>query len=947
MVQNFTPLWGSATDTPDMIGLVKSPQIASAFGNKVDADGGQSINQSIQSGALDALSTLDGVSVTDVLAASSRAQVSSVMQFRALKTAPVAVTLTSWDGTAQTRGAAGIFLLASDGLVADGGVVIATAGAGTYRRVFQGGVDPAWYGAIGDGTSHPASTMFATLADLQTVFPKAYSLSQEMDWLAIQAASLSGYGVSGPKRAYMMCNSAVASDDKPLVWIPGTTFGSFGGSTFDFTALETAADSQDFVTNGTFSDTSGAGWSNATIYPAMQITDATFTTGAAIFTDPAAHGAWTGTVSGGVMTVTGFSGSPALAVGSVVYDIDNTLASGTTITKLLTGTGGDGTYQISDGAASITTAVAMSNSTGHYGQFGQKLTLPAGNYTLDVKYEVTLGASYANGNGQPGNVGVSFSANGPGSGDNPWNNYVFKDTGWADPAVEGEISFAFNVAEAGSAWLTISVSGYINVRVTSVSVKALRWNCAVLSTRDGALEHYSNNVLIEGLTILGPTGNAGLTGLFYNSFQNTDGTIHNFKDLSIQGFGVGIDWRNGAYLAEYWNCSVTSSALYAVQFLAGSVNAGENFRWYGGSLGNSTGIVFNPGGAEITFYGTSLDYSDQIVIQNTGRIEMHGVHCEMWGPQTENKPLFHCTGSGYLGWFGGMILLAGNSATYKTPPVWMEQNLSQICFYGTQLYNLTSADGRAAYGAGSIKTFNMLNTGNPNIGTFINGTSDRLGLSGKFIPQSKSVLCRDGIGLAGGLYSDNADAVSQWVSDGASVAMSTAYTVNGNPAALAVTTQGNSRNDRVVLCIPIDRYQSGFFNIQCLFPYDLTQTGKVLSTNSQSAAYSDDVFPLYARAFYVSIVGYDSFGRPNFGARDLFAGEADFRIPKQGCTQWMEAGFACAYLGLPSAGTGENDISLAGAGGAPSFATHIAIVLDSESLPATTYYIGEFGGSVF
>jgi hypothetical protein len=44
------------------------------------------------------------------------------------------------------------------------------------------------FGAIGDGSSHPLSSVYPTLAAAQAVYPFVTSLSQEIDWAAIQAA---------------------------------------------------------------------------------------------------------------------------------------------------------------------------------------------------------------------------------------------------------------------------------------------------------------------------------------------------------------------------------------------------------------------------------------------------------------------------------------------------------------------------------------------------------------------------------------------------------------------------------------------------------------------------------------------------------------------------------------------------------------------------------------
>lgn len=49
-------------------------------------------------------------------------------------------------------------------------------------------VRDAQYGAIGDGYSHPLSDLYVSLADAQIKYPHAKSLSDELDWAAIQLA---------------------------------------------------------------------------------------------------------------------------------------------------------------------------------------------------------------------------------------------------------------------------------------------------------------------------------------------------------------------------------------------------------------------------------------------------------------------------------------------------------------------------------------------------------------------------------------------------------------------------------------------------------------------------------------------------------------------------------------------------------------------------------------
>ena len=67
------------------------------------------------------------------------------------------------------------------------------------------------YGAIGDGSSHPLSEFYATLAEAQVDYPHATSLADETDWAAIQgainAAGQNGGIVFIPQGVYLVNNS--------------------------------------------------------------------------------------------------------------------------------------------------------------------------------------------------------------------------------------------------------------------------------------------------------------------------------------------------------------------------------------------------------------------------------------------------------------------------------------------------------------------------------------------------------------------------------------------------------------------------------------------------------------------------------------------------------------------------------------------------------------------
>ncbi|WP_447404500.1 hypothetical protein [Pseudomonas aeruginosa] len=79
------------------------------------------------------------------------------------------------------------------------------------------------YGAIADGAYHPLSERFATLADAQAVYPFVTSLSQSIDWAAIQICLNEGGNVdfSGNPRSYAVRDMLVAT-------VPGTSLNLAG-----------------------------------------------------------------------------------------------------------------------------------------------------------------------------------------------------------------------------------------------------------------------------------------------------------------------------------------------------------------------------------------------------------------------------------------------------------------------------------------------------------------------------------------------------------------------------------------------------------------------------------------------------------------------------------------------------------------------------------------------
>ncbi|WP_409345872.1 right-handed parallel beta-helix repeat-containing protein [Paenibacillus sp. MBLB4367] len=121
-----------------------------------------------------------------------------------------------------------------------GSVLVSSAGK-RFKRIIGEAVDVKWFGAIGDGGSHPLSERFATLESAQAAYPHAKALTDEIDWCAIQAAieyvktgSAPTTRVYIPKGTYLV-NQAIRPEVDNIV-VSGTA-GSVISLQFDYIAL--------------------------------------------------------------------------------------------------------------------------------------------------------------------------------------------------------------------------------------------------------------------------------------------------------------------------------------------------------------------------------------------------------------------------------------------------------------------------------------------------------------------------------------------------------------------------------------------------------------------------------------------------------------------------------------------------------------------------------------
>jgi hypothetical protein len=95
-------------------------------------------------------------------------------------------------------------------------IVAITAGPSLAQQAATPSVlNPRDYGAVADCKSHPLGSAYPSLAAARAVYPFVTSLSQQLDYVAIKAASNAAFGADGEEHAYL--NRAL---NRPL-YIPG------------------------------------------------------------------------------------------------------------------------------------------------------------------------------------------------------------------------------------------------------------------------------------------------------------------------------------------------------------------------------------------------------------------------------------------------------------------------------------------------------------------------------------------------------------------------------------------------------------------------------------------------------------------------------------------------------------------------------------------------------
>lgn len=88
---------------------------------------------------------------------------------------------------------------------------------GAWVRQYSGAPDAKWFGAYGDGASHPLSGLFASLAAAQAQYPHATALSNQTDWAAIVSGLAQSNTLRVAAGTYLVDQEIVLTGNKTLI----------------------------------------------------------------------------------------------------------------------------------------------------------------------------------------------------------------------------------------------------------------------------------------------------------------------------------------------------------------------------------------------------------------------------------------------------------------------------------------------------------------------------------------------------------------------------------------------------------------------------------------------------------------------------------------------------------------------------------------------------------
>lgn len=547
---------------------------------------------------------------------------------------------------------------------------------------------PEWHGAIGDGLTHPAIVALGvgTLAALQAIYPHAESLSDEMDWLAIQAA-LNADGapmIRGRAGATYYLTKGLHLRNGMVHTV------DFRGSALDFSDMvATPPSGVSLVLNGGFS--SGSNWTNTTLSPR---TNWSFGGGAATFVDPA-PGAGTSfgqfgqqiTIPAGRWTVSaeitisegasaGIAGRPycgfAFAAGGIGLGYETSPVT-SSVTKYTEGT------EVIGFSFETTTPVTL------------WLTITGGNCDISVT-DVVLTEYYIN---------AAIWCDGANFGSQPYDSTTWRGGEIAGPGIDSSVrGFLHQTLESNDTRCHV-----IDANITQFQGGHVYADQAFLEVLRGGSTGYCNPCM----QFLAGSQNAGENirvsdHVFYNSGLCLDfsgggefffwGCSFDYSDKIIEADRASLVRFHGCHFEGAPPSTTLAIGTITADFTAGAILTGGT----SGALGV---VIATPAdgatSGTLTLSVTSGTFQSGEVVTDSD-----GGSATTTGTVSTGDVWFDLRGAATVSIVSGEIQMAGSSHNGAPYYIAVEDTLStmELC---DGLYNLQTASGRLASGAGVVR----------------------------------------------------------------------------------------------------------------------------------------------------------------------------------------------------------------------------------------------------
>lgn len=183
-------------------------------------------------------------------------------------------------------------------------------------------------------------------------------------------------------------------------------------------------------------------------------------------------------------------------------------------------------------------------------------------------------------------------------------------------------------------------------------INALHTGTAIKVDSTGSTNYKRAKARSIGHFTVRGNGNAASIGVLLDTPSNGDRSSSPvLANMCIENFGVGSRIGANAYLVTYRDVDIGWCGV-GLQRLA-FANNGEQIKYDGGSIFNGVrAFWFGANNGELRFFGTSLDYNQQIGYTDA-IVEFHGVHFESGSNQTTLKRQFEVDNGGTMSFFGG------------------------------------------------------------------------------------------------------------------------------------------------------------------------------------------------------------------------------------------------------------------------------------------------------